>query len=783
MNEDGPLILYWFPLLQNLITMKNAFTLIFLSFYLISFSQSDYFFLDGYKRIYKSKFDGTDLTQIIGDNSGTAKDPIDLELDLTNGHIYWIDGGDKTIRRSNLDGSNEVVILDSPDINGTSRGLALDLVNQHIYFSEGRKIKRCDLGGTNTIDILEETNSNASWTYPNDVEVDPVNGKLYWDIAYSYSTGSSSTYYVKHYKRSNLNGTSKQIIANHSYTYTSSSSTRYYNYGFDIDVTNQKFYYSYGRRSESSGIFGGTTINYYYYTRETDMDGSNPVNIQSGIQFNDLEVDEVNGKVYCNIGKAIYEYSTSGGGLIQNYTIPNTSNLKSYDIDTGNDKLIFSNSTKKMGKVNIADGTGLEYIRDTDLTTPLIVDYDEMNDWVYWMDGSYVARIKPDGSGQEKLIDFYDGSSIGQGLFVDEANSKLYFSYDEKLYSSDLDGNNNTLIYTSTARIENIKVDAANNRIYWSRGNNFYKEIEYCELSGLNHAIINMGPTDFFDFDLNLNDQKIYWITFNSSNSNYEIRRRNLDGSNEEVLRASSYTIETLITSINGIYWTESQTYNQKNFHSAALDGSNNSQDFTFTGTTISSMAVNVSGLLPVELGEFYGKQIENKNHLFWNTLSETNNYGFEVERSENGIDWNFIGFVEGNGNAVTEINYEFVDERPLFGANYYRLRQVDYDGEFEYSNIIVLDFDTRIKIHLSPNPVSDVLTISFPDMDTRLNATIQIVDVLGRIWYEENLEVEKNGQQFEYPVSHLTAGTYYAVATIGESRYQNVQSFIIAVE
>jgi len=117
---------------------------------------------------------------------------------------------------------------------------------------------------------------------------------------------------------------------------------------------------------------------------------------------------------------------------------------------------------------------------------------------------------------------------------------------------------------------------------------------------------------------------------------------------------------------------------------------------------------------LPVELMSFEGEKENTSVALTWETASEKNNEGFEVQRSMDGEEWTAIDFVKGNGTTTTTSSYHFVDDAPFFGNNYYRLKQIDFDGKFEYTHVVSVVSETLSEtIQLFPNPVTDELNIT----------------------------------------------------------------------
>ena len=149
---------------------------------------------------------------------------------------------------------------------------------------------------------------------------------------------------------------------------------------------------------------------------------------------------------------------------------------------------------------------------------------------------------------------------------------------------------------------------------------------------------------------------------------------------------------------------------------------------------------------LPVELSSFSATTIGSTVKLSWQTATEVNNYGFEVERNTplnplsrgeaegRGV-WENIGFVNGNGNSNSPKNYSFVDDNVTAGTYSYRLKQIDNDGQFEYSKTIEVDLGTPKKFELSqnyPNPFNPSTTINY-NLREAANVKLIIYNILGQ--------------------------------------------------
>ncbi len=171
------------------------------------------------------------------------------------------------------------------------------------------------------------------------------------------------------------------------------------------------------------------------------------------------------------------------------------------------------------------------------------------------------------------------------------------------------------------------------------------------------------------------------------------------------------------------------------------------------------------NGGLPVELVNFTADIIDNDVILNWTTATETNNLGFAIERKHNKADWRKIGFVPGHGTTTEPQFYSFDDESVLLGVYQYRLKQIDYNGTFEYSEIIEMEVGIPTEFSLSqnyPNPFNPITTIRFTISDVRFTS-LKVYDVLGNeIATLVNEEKPPGSYEVEWNASDFPSGIYF---------------------
>lgn len=169
--------------------------------------------------------------------------------------------------------------------------------------------------------------------------------------------------------------------------------------------------------------------------------------------------------------------------------------------------------------------------------------------------------------------------------------------------------------------------------------------------------------------------------------------------------------------------------------------------------------------ILPVELISFNAVVNGNTVNLKWVTATETNNYGFDIEKSENKIDWEKIGFVNGAGNSSSTKNYSFNEKNTKSGKYFYRLKQIDIDGTFEYSSIVEVNVSNPQFFSLSqnyPNPFNPSTIIKY-QVSISSKVLLMVYDVSGNEVAKLVDELKEPGiYEVNFHPKGLTSGIYF---------------------
>lgn len=174
---------------------------------------------------------------------------------------------------------------------------------------------------------------------------------------------------------------------------------------------------------------------------------------------------------------------------------------------------------------------------------------------------------------------------------------------------------------------------------------------------------------------------------------------------------------------------------------------------------------------MPIELLTFAGHLNGNRVDLNWQTATEINNDYFIVERESDEQGVTEIGTVDGSGNTTQLRSYAFTDMSPNPGMNYYRLRQVDFNGSISYSGWVAVEFTPANNyVSIFPNPTEgtfNVLLSGYKDQ----TVTANVIDITGRILQEQQVTITSQEDQLSMDVSDQPAGIYFLTITTDQGR------------
>lgn len=210
-----------------------------------------------------------------------------------------------------------------------------------------------------------------------------------------------------------------------------------------------------------------------------------------------------------------------------------------------------------------------------------------------------------------------------------------------------------------------------------------------------------------------------------------------------------------------------------------AASASNTTKVITFSSltgfTSFSQLVVGSDGTspLPVTLTRFDAvRQSETRVYLDWATESEQGNAGFEIEKSEDGTTFERIGFVDGAGNSIGKKVYQFTDNDALHSA-YYRLKQINTNDEFSYSQTRFVAGADLVKLVVYPNPTPDRITLSFGSkLPTKLPVLTEIVNLHGKLMLKTRGNITQVQNTLNSQMSRLPKGTYLLRVFVGGKYY-----------
>lgn len=171
--------------------------------------------------------------------------------------------------------------------------------------------------------------------------------------------------------------------------------------------------------------------------------------------------------------------------------------------------------------------------------------------------------------------------------------------------------------------------------------------------------------------------------------------------------------------------------------------------------STDAFLAKYTTGTLPVLLMSFTGQPAGKYVQLNWQASSDAMFKRFGLQRSLDGLNFSTIGEINAGNATAGENKYTFLDVSPRPGINYYRLKEINKDGSFNYSKTISISFNTVIKASVFPNPTSAIINVSF---DASAYQLIQLLDQHGKIL----ASTRDSSGLVNFNLEHVAAGVYY---------------------
>ncbi len=442
--------------------------------------------------------------------------------------------------------------------------------------------------------------------------------------------------------------------------------------------------------------------------------------------------------------------------------------LSSVSVLLGQQVYFVENQSAKVQKSDF-DGNNLSLLATSSLGLYGIA-IDISNNKIFFTNvvSDEISVTELDGSPTTVILNSSNGINGPRGIAIDGVNGKIYWAevISGKIKRADYNGSNITDLISGLSSPVDVALDISNNKIYWSDNGVGEKKISRSNLDGTSVQDIITGIGQVGGIAVDAVNDKLYWTDFGATD---KISRSNTDGSSPEVL----------ITIPSGSPRGIAVDYNtDKLFWSDVLNNIINSakRDGTLPSVILSTLShpIGISTdwavELPVELTTFSALVINKNIELNWETATETNNYGFQIERYHNlkfgNENWENIGFVVGHGNSNSPKKYSFVDKSISPGSYKYRLKQIDTYGGFQYSKIIEVSYGItpteNILVQNYPNPFNPSTSIQYSIIDRQF-VSLKVFDALGTE-IQTLVNEEKNAGTYEVTLTatNLPSGNYY---------------------
>ena len=417
-----------------------------------------------------------------------------------------------------------------------------------------------------------------------------------------------------------------------------------------------------------------------------------------------------------------------------------------------------------IGRANL-DGTSPSQTFITGAGTPYGLALDDT--YIYWanLGGGTIGRANLDGTGAD--VNFMTGLDTPAAVEVNATHIFWTSQNGNTIGRANLDGSSPNASFITGANIPfGVRVNATH--IFWSNGGT--TTLGRANLDGtLPTQTFITGATNPAGIDLNATH--IHW----ANSGGTTIGRANIDGTSvsQTFITGGDRPGHVAVNATHAYFTSQ----NDFTIGQANLDGTSANHSF-ITGANF-PIGVEVAAgetELPVELSAFDARASRRTIHLRWQTESETNNAGFEVQTSADaGVeeDWSVLGFVEGRGTTDErhEYGYTVLEAEP--GVHLYRLKQIDYDGSFRFSAVVEVSVElpgTHVLSEAFPNPFETKTELALV-VGRDQEVTIDLFDLTGRLVRSVSSRLVASGVRHVFDIHRggLPDGLYM-VRVVGEN-------------
>lgn len=293
---------------------------------------------------------------------------------------------------------------------------------------------------------------------------------------------------------------------------------------------------------------------------------------------------------------------------------------------------------------------------------------------------------------------------------------------------------------TTTLTITEIKVTGVHS---------YNDGFDYTIIFSNKNEFTGTGLGNFYTYEVAFQSDNLDVTSQGSASFNADIIPMSSTTTNNLEVTYNTYDGSTLPSMVSGVTYSDPAIIRTLDYATATLKVGSQ----CFTAGPLTSTGIT----LPVKLVRFNATKVNQNVLLTWTTLSEQNNKGYEIQRSADVKNWSMIGFVPSKtetGNSAESTDYTFTDMAPLNGVHFYRLKQIDLDQRFEYSEIRKISFARTSSISIYPNPVQSVVNIS----GLELNDVIRLSNLSGKVLQT----IEANNKTIAIEMNSLPNGIYH---------------------